>query len=169
MKLIEFVYQKPKEGNREYQLLELGSSVSYISGIALDKLTEEERNDLLIAYKNLEEKIEMYTKTAFRQFKIGQIKNYSKETLYHIYNDYDEAEGLFDSKGNLIYTIDVYHGGMVDENLLEQLGYEVKEIDFLELINEDEKEDTDTTDEIPNLKLLTKRLKEHIKEHSDDK
>lgn len=169
MKLVEFSYTKPEEGPRKYNLLELDSSVSYVSGIALDKLEDEEKEDILTAYKNLEDVIEKYVKKAFRQFKKIQIEDAQKETLYHIYSDCDDADALFDCKGNLISTIDVYHGAYVDSILLERLGFKVVTLDFDELVTEEEKEEATFTYEIPNLKLVTKRLKAYIKEQNNDK
>ncbi len=169
MKLVEFSYIKPEEGPKKYNLLELDSSVSYVSGIALDKLDENEKEEVLSAYKNLEDIIEKYVKKAFRQFKKIQIEEVSKENLYHVESDCDDADALFDCKGNLISTIDNYHGEHLDSVLLERLGFEVVTLDFNDLVTEEERDEATCTDEIPNLGLVTKRLKAYIKEQNNDK
>lgn len=83
-----------------------------------------------------------------------------KKTLIFIVPEYDDASGIFTENGELVYTFDTYHNGMPDIELLEALGYKVIIEYFRDYIEDSEIEDTDRSDEIPNLELLKERIKE---------
>lgn len=73
MKIKNFKYNKEDE-TKEYELLILESTDKYISGISLNYLKEEEKNDLKRIQQKYEEDLKPYMK-AFRKFLNEKIIN----------------------------------------------------------------------------------------------
>ncbi len=73
MKIKSFKYNKENE-TKDYELLILESNEKHISGISLNYLTEEEKNDLKRIQQKYEEDLKPFMK-AFRKFLNEKIIN----------------------------------------------------------------------------------------------
>lgn len=69
MKRNKFIYEKTGGEKGEYDLLVMNSTPERLYGIDLNKLNEDEVENVFKIQKEYEERMDPYIKKAFRQFK----------------------------------------------------------------------------------------------------
>ena len=72
MKIKEFRYKKKTGEEGDYNLLILNESLEYLSGIDMNKLSDEEKVKLKAVIEKYEEELKPFMK-AFRKFIVGNI------------------------------------------------------------------------------------------------
>jgi len=72
MKIKDFKYTKKNGEESEYSLLTLREDKEYLAGIDLNKLVEEEKDQVIQIQKDYEERLKPFMK-AYRQFIIENI------------------------------------------------------------------------------------------------
>mgnify|MGYP006304192995 CR=1 FL=1 len=68
MTLNKFNYTKKNGEKKEYDLLVLKESETYLAGIDLNKLTEKEKEELFVIQQEYEEKTKPFVNKGFRNF-----------------------------------------------------------------------------------------------------